>query len=203
MILKQYLGTVVLALILGTLIRLFLLQTYQISNSNMQPNVLKGDLIFVAQWPVSFQYSNFPQRGDVVIYTTETESSLSLKRVLGIPGDHIQSKDGILYLNDQKLSDASSKGCFEETLGSKTYCICRETSPIQNFEPQEVFKDFLFVIDDFRVEALKTSHYSTWAMIPQSSVKGRALIRWLSLKNREKTPGPSFLRLDKMLQRIR
>jgi signal peptidase I len=168
----------------------------------MQPNLLPGDLIFVASWPLL--YTDFPERGDVITYSTEMNHPVFLKRVIGLPGDQISSKNGILYVNQKKLNDATLSGCFEETLDKKTYSICRETTPMQDLEPQEVFQDFLFVVDDFRVEALKTSHHNTWEMIPKSYVTGKVFLRWLSLKNRDKKTR-SFLaafRFNKIFQRM-
>lgn len=108
--------TVIYALIIALGIRSFLFEPFHIPSGSMIPTLLIGDYLFVSKY--SYGYSRFsfpfspdvlgggrllgsdPKRGDVVVFRKPTDVSIDfIKRVVGLPGDHIQMKGGILYIN--------------------------------------------------------------------------------------------------------
>src|SRR5499425_2814782 len=117
------------ALIIALVIRTFLFQPFNIPSGSMKATLLVGDYLFVSKY--SYGYSAFsipwtpplpslfsgrifgsePNRGDIVVFRLpKDESTDYIKRVIGLPGDRIQMKDGLLYINDkpverQRLSD--------------------------------------------------------------------------------------------------
>src|SRR5215468_4990279 len=117
------------ALIIALVIRTFLFQPFNIPSGSMKATLLVGDYLFVSKY--SYGYSPFsipltpplpslfsgrifgsePSRGDIVVFRLpKDESTDYIKRVIGLPGDRIQMKDGLLYINDkpverQRLSD--------------------------------------------------------------------------------------------------
>jgi signal peptidase I len=98
------------------ILRSFVVSPFNIPSESMQPRLLIGDYLLVAKWP--YGYSNYsmvfglpiipgrifasqPARGDVVVFKAPpTQRDDYIKRVIGFPGDTIQVRGGILFIND-------------------------------------------------------------------------------------------------------
>lgn len=113
--------TIVYALALAMVIRFVIAQPFRIPSGSMQPTLLVGDYIVVTKW--SYGYSRFsitplqglvpvegrlfgsqPKRGDVIVFRPERQEDRDLiKRLVGLPGDRIQVRDGVLYINDEAV----------------------------------------------------------------------------------------------------
>jgi signal peptidase I len=110
-----YLFNLVVALAVAVFIRSFLYQPFNIPSGGMRPTLLVGDYIFVSKF--SYGYSRFslpfspplisdrifaskPTRGDVVVFRFAKQNIDYVKRLVGLPGDRIQMKQGVLYIND-------------------------------------------------------------------------------------------------------
>lgn len=106
----------VLLLASPALIRGFLFQPFNSPSGSMKPALLVGDYYFVSKyaygysrltWPLSAQpftgriWGSEPARGDVVVFFLPKDNATAyVKRVVGLPGDRIQMKQGLLYIND-------------------------------------------------------------------------------------------------------
>lgn len=121
-----YLFNLVLGFTVALLIRGLLYQPFNIPSASMSPTLLVGDYVFVSKF--AYGYSRFslpfsaplpsgrifsaaPAPGDVVVFRVSKDQSIDyVKRVVGLPGDRIQMKQGQLYINDtpvkrERLSD--------------------------------------------------------------------------------------------------
>ncbi len=101
-------------------IRTFLFQPFNIPARSMMPTLLVGDFFFVSKFaygythyslpfsPKLFQGRIFgapPARGDVVVFRLPKDDSVDyIKRVVGLPGDRIQMRDGQLYINETAVA---------------------------------------------------------------------------------------------------
>jgi signal peptidase I len=117
--LGETVSVIIQALILALIIRTFLFQPFSIPSGSMRPTLLEGDYLFVTKW--SYGYSRYslpfgldlfsgriwggePKRGDVVVFKFPPNPSLDyIKRVVGLPGDTIQMKNGQLFINDKPV----------------------------------------------------------------------------------------------------
>src|SRR5206468_8672438 len=114
------------ALIIALVIRTFLFQPFNIPSGSMKATLLVGDYLFVSKY--SYGYSHYslpfsprlfsgriwsgaPERGDIVVFRLPKDDSTDyIKRVIGLPGDRIQMREGLLYISDkpvkrERLSD--------------------------------------------------------------------------------------------------
>jgi signal peptidase I len=112
---REY-GTFLLKLALFVFIlRSFIVSPFNIPSESMQPRLLIGDYLLVAKWPYGYSryslpfslplipkriFASQPARGDVVVFKAPpTQRDDYIKRVIGLPGDVIQMRGGILEIN--------------------------------------------------------------------------------------------------------
>jgi signal peptidase I len=107
--------TVVYAVLIAIAVRTFLFEPFSIPSGSMIPTLLVGDYLFVSKY--SYGYSRFslpfglplfsgralaspPERGDVVVFKLPTDNSTDyIKRVIGLPGDRVQLRSGVVHIN--------------------------------------------------------------------------------------------------------
>jgi signal peptidase I len=143
--------TVVYALLIALVLRVFLFQPFTIPSASMEPTLLEGDYIIVSKFAYGWSKNSIPfsppifhgrlfqrgpHRGDIVVFKLPRDGHTDyIKRLVGLPGDRIQVKHGRLNINDQPVNDVklesgaedSAFGLprqidrFKETLGDKTF----------------------------------------------------------------------------------
>lgn len=90
------------ALVLAFLIHKFLLFKIKVPTGSMMPTVEIGDQLFVTR----IHNPNNIKRGDIVVFNSEELKEPLLKRVIGLPGEHVEIKsDGSVYINGEKLEE--------------------------------------------------------------------------------------------------
>lgn len=120
--LVETLKTIVYAVLLALFIRSVAFEPFNIPSGSMLPNLLVGDYLFVSKY--SYGYSRFsfpfgvapiegrwwpdgeagaPPRGTVVVFKVPNGTDDYIKRVIGLPGDHLQMISGRLYINGEKV----------------------------------------------------------------------------------------------------
>lgn len=112
--------TVIWAIVFALGIRTFAYEPFNIPSESMLPNLLVGDYLFVSKY--SYGYSKFsfplsvplfqgrimeqtPKRGDVAVFRLPRDEKVDyIKRIIGLPGDRIQMRDGELFINGEKVA---------------------------------------------------------------------------------------------------
>jgi signal peptidase I len=120
--------TVVYALLIAGFIRTLFFQPFWIPSSSMKDTLLIGDFLFVnkmaygyssvscpfALCPISGRiFATEPEVGDVVVFRHPVTGDDFIKRLMGAPGDKVQVKNGVVFLNGQELKQTPN-GVFEE-----------------------------------------------------------------------------------------
>jgi signal peptidase I len=184
---REYLESIVVAFILALFIRTFVVQAFKIPTGSMENNLLIGDHLLVNKlvyspslgWLEDRIAAKKPiQRGHVVVFKFPEDPTRDfIKRVIGLPGEKIQIRNKVVYVNDQPLKepyvwfrDPPRQGGDEEYLG-------RADDERVNWGPKVVPPGQLFVLGDNRDNS-RDSRY--WGFLPIDQVKGRALMVYWS-----------------------
>jgi len=110
----EFLASLAGVLVTGLFIITFILQAFEIPSSSMEDTLLIGDHVFVnreqfapqTRWLGPLLPYRDIRRGDIVVFLSPAEPGLFVvKRIMGIPGDRIHLRDGVVYRNGQKLDE--------------------------------------------------------------------------------------------------
>jgi signal peptidase I len=178
-IVKDYVGSILLAVLIALFIRTFIVQAFKIPSGSMEPTLLVGDHILVNKFiygigiPLTdkkvFEYER-PQRGDVIVFPFPRDPSKDfIKRVIGTAGEKVQIIQSKIYINDRMIEDPW--GHFER-VGSPGY-----RHAIENFGPVFVPRDCLFVMGDNRNNS-EDSRF--WGFLRVNTVIGKAFMIYFS-----------------------
>jgi signal peptidase I len=140
--LRETAKIVVQALLLALVVRVLFFQPFNIPSGSMKPTLLVGDYIFVSK--LSYGYSRYsfpfglipfsgrvfasePTRGDVIVFKLPRDNSTDyIKRLIGMPGDEIQMKAGVLHINGQAVPKTYVDDVVMPECGERA-SSCRET----------------------------------------------------------------------------
>lgn len=189
-------------LLIVLLIRSFLIQPYRVPTGSLMPTILPGDFIAVNQFAyglrlpvINYKIVNIsePQRGDVALFRwPDNPKIIFIKRVVGIPGDHIVYRNKILHINgkiaDQKLIGKALdiepdnvpvvvQKKLEDLLGVKHYIFIRGPGGDINTVDTVVPEGYYFMMGDNR-DASDDSRY--WGFVPEQNLIGKAFLVWMS-----------------------
>jgi signal peptidase I len=113
----DFIKTVLTIIILAIVIRLFIVQPYIVEGQSMEQSFKNNDYLITEK--ISYKFRE-PERGEVIIFHPPDNPSISyIKRVIGLPGDKIDIKDGSIYINDAKLNEAYLSSNEETVTGNQ------------------------------------------------------------------------------------
>ena len=194
-------------LLLVFLLRSFVAEPFRIPSGSMHPTLLEGDFILVNKYSYGlrtpftghlFFNRGSPKRGDIIVFKHEENGkSLDLiKRLIGLPGDHIEYKNQKIYVNgvlmkqtfDSELNDWNALGMpaqlrkFTEIIDDRSHDILIETSAISGnyhyaYQDVVVPANHYFVMGDNRNNS-KDSRF--WGFVRDQDVQGKAVAIWMS-----------------------
>lgn len=137
--------TVIYALLIALIFRVFLFQPFSIPSSSMKSTLLIGDYLFVSKYaygyskhsipfsPALFEgriFASEPERGDVIVFKNRRDGNKDyIKRLIGLPGDHIRVVEGVVEINGTPVLQQKIEDFVEpvEANGSRSQvCLRRE-----------------------------------------------------------------------------
>jgi signal peptidase I len=209
--------SIVGALAIFLLLRAFLIEAYRIPSGSMIPTLLVGDWLFVNKLiygpTIPFTNSHLPgyadpKRRDVVVFVSPTQidqpedpNPTLVKRLVGMPGDTLYMRDGLLYVNGlaQRQGFAAATSHVDPNEANSTselfawqhrielkntrFGSAPATPTHDNWGPLLIPAQHYFMMGDNRY-CSKDSRY--WGVVPRDNVRGQPLIVYYSYR-----PGPS------------
>ena len=141
---------------------MYVIQPFIVDGDSMAPNFYDGEYLIVDE--ISYRFSP-PKRGDVVIFhPPQSPKTYYIKRIIGLPGEGIELKDGKIYI----YNDMYPKGIRLNEANYLTKSRINETSQV------ELKDDEYYVIGDNRDNSLDSRRFGPLKL---SHIKGRALLR--------------------------
>ncbi|MBE5784307.1 MAG: signal peptidase I [Clostridiales bacterium] len=101
---KEFVLWLVIVLAAAFALRLFLFEPVRVVGDSMHDTLVSGERMLVEKFSYWF---NAPERGDIIICFYPHHTTSCVKRVIGIGGDSVEIRDGILYLNGEKLNESA------------------------------------------------------------------------------------------------
>ncbi|HCO54953.1 MAG TPA: signal peptidase I [Pelagibacterium sp.] len=209
------LKTVVYAVLIAVGVRTVAYEPFNIPSGSMLPTLLIGDYLFVSK--LSYGYSRYslpldlplfpgrilfeePERGDVIVFKHPTADKTYIKRLIGLPGDKIQVKGGILHINDvpvkrRKIEDyahhTENGGVivfqqYIETLPNGVEHRILEQSDtgfLDNTGVYDVPPGHYFMMGDNRDRSLDSRSLSSVGYVPFENFVGKAQWRFFSIQD--------------------
>ena len=231
------LKSILIAIFIALLIRSFIFEPFNIPSGSMKPNLLVGDFIFVSKYSYGFSkhslpfsiplipgkiFSNTPERGDVVVFKTpENNRTDYIKRVIGLPGDKIEIKNGIIFINGSEILrkklndfiDTDNKTTNKRVRMYNEYFFNKEVNILDitdngiadNTQLFNVPENHFFVMGDNRDNSQDSRFISTVGFIPYENLVGKAQFIFFSLENArflQIWKWPNSIRYERIFQKI-
>ncbi|MBF0609027.1 MAG: signal peptidase I [Candidatus Magnetobacterium sp. LHC-1] len=184
-LLREYVESIVTALVLALLIRAFVIQAFKIPSGSMIPTLLVGDHLLVKKFSYGVQIPftdkkilvfNSPQRGEIIVFKFPEDTSRDfIKRVIAKEGDVVEVKKKKLYVNGKSMTEPYAQ--YVDTTGATN------AVPRDNLGPITVPEGKLFVMGDNRDQSYDSRF---WGFVDISLVKGEALIIYWSWDSNSK-----------------
>lgn len=233
----ETLRTVVYAVLIAIVLRTFAYEPFSIPSGSMLPTLMVGDYLFVSKFSYGYSRHSFPmslapiegrifasepERGDVAVFKLPTDNRTDyIKRIIGLPGDKIQVREGLLHINGEpvereKLGEGMVRSSgfpvriteYEETLPNGVEHLIWERGNDEVFDNTPVFtvpEGHFFAMGDNR-DSSQDSRSRNVGFIPKENLVGRAEFIFFSNNGSarfwEIWNWPSAVRFDRLFQPI-
>ena len=183
-------------LLIVLVLRSFIVEPFQIPSASMVPTLQVGDFILVNKFAYGLRMPvtqtkildvGDPQRGDVMVFFPPGDSRYFIKRVIGLPGDHVQLFDNQLFVNGEKIEQRRIRTPFlagygydivEENLEGTRHLIRKHRVPGRLGRRVSVVvpEGHYYMMGDNRDNS---SDSRVWGPVPEANVVGKAFAIWM------------------------
>jgi len=183
------------------LIRSFIIQPFRVPTGSLEPTIMPGDFVAVSQFAYGLRLPVLhtkivnigePKLGDIVVFRYPVNPKIDfIKRVIGVPGDHVVYKNKVLYINGKEMkqtlvkrgedvepgNNIPSKVMMENLNGVKHEILIHDRGgEMANFD-FTVPKGYYFMMGDNRDNSADSR---VWGLVPEKNIIGKAFIIWFS-----------------------
>lgn len=157
-----WIKSIVFGLLVAIICRQFLFTPSIVRGESMQPTFEDANRLILSK-------TSEIQRFDIIVFNAPDSDEYYIKRVIGLPGDSIEEKDDILYINGKAYDEPYLKENKKENVLDKL---------TNDFTYKKVPKDSLFVMGDNRLNSMDSRIFG---VIPYDSVLGEVKFRFYPL----------------------
>jgi len=163
--LATWLRDLMLSCLIAVLVILFLYRPVKVEGTSMMPSLFDQERLFINQFTYKFGIGEI-QRGDTVVFWFPKDPTKSyIKRVIGLPGDTVAVKDGLVYVNNNRLDERYVPPQYRD---------------YDSHPPVHVGPDEYFVLGDHRVSS---NDSRAWGLVPRSYIYGKAVFVFWPLEH--------------------
>jgi signal peptidase I len=156
--LKSWFRDILFAFVTAIFIVIFVVQPVKVEGTSMQPHLVDQERIFVNRFIYRFAEIH---RGDVVVFWFPKDPNKSfIKRVLALPGDEVEIRNGAVYVNGAKQDEPY---------------LTREFQDHDSYPKTIVPEDQYFVLGDHRNSSNDSRN---WGWVPRENIYGKAVFRY-------------------------
>jgi signal peptidase I len=205
--------TLLYAIGIALVIRTLAFEPFSVPSESMLPTLLVGDYFFISKWP--YGYSRYslpfgppvfegrvlgkqPQRGDVIVFQRGGRDGADyVKRLIGLPGDRVQMRNGALWINDEEVKrervDVATLSAEEQRV-ARGHMVYRETMPngatyltldrgdlAQDNTPVYLVPDGQYFMMGDNRDNSHDSRFPDFGMVPFEGLEGRAGLIFFSV----------------------
>lgn len=156
------LETVVIAFAIFAIVYIFIASPHEVIGRSMEPNFYEGEFLLADK--LSYRFRE-PKRGEVVIFQFDSTHDY-IKRVVGLPGDEIEIKDGHVYINGERINESEYLKTAVRTANGNYMTPGRK---------EIVPEGHVFALGDNRPHSSDSRNFG---MVDESKIKGRAIFRY-------------------------
>jgi signal peptidase I len=194
----EWIKSIAIGFALFLVLRTFLIQTFRITSGSMEDTLLVGDFLVLSKsaygaavpgTDVKLPGYTRPKRNDIIVFRGHHEPIDLVKRLVGMPGDTLEMRQGVLFTNGQQLAepmaqhlDPGGDGPHPWMTWQYQYLLPATDSATyqptrDNWGPLVVPASSYFVMGDNRDLSLDSRY---WGFVPEKDIKGKALILYFS-----------------------
>ena len=185
------------------ILRSFLFEPFRIPSGSLEPTLFQGDFILVNKYDYGLRLpvihtklfgNNVPDRGDIIVFRWPPNTSIDfIKRVIGLPGDHISYIDKEIYINGKKIPQVFLQNSMAEGENDSTWEVQEKSEDLfgkmhkifvdkqktsQDYKDIVVPEGMYFVMGDNRDDSADSRY---WGFVPEKNIIGKAVLIWMSV----------------------
>jgi signal peptidase I len=196
----QYARSLFPVILIVLSIRSFVIEPFRIPSASMMPGLVDGDFIFVNKFSYGLRLpvlnskilsTGQPRRGDVVVFRLPSDPSTHyIKRLIGLPGDHIVVRDNALFINGARVPakrDGEYHGGYGfsgaelevERIGDRDHLVMLDHNRVTKDYEAVVPSGKYFFMGDNRNDS-EDSRFAQVGFVPEKNLDGRAMLIWMN-----------------------
>jgi signal peptidase I len=170
---REWVESILIAFILAMIIRTFVVQAFKIPTGSMRMTLIEGDAILVNKFiygakvpftDIRLPALRQPQRGDIIVFIFPQDTKKDfIKRIVGLPGETVEIKNGTIYVNDKPVVDSIFSQKYYYNRGDYGDLGKKIVVPADQF----------FVLGDNSASS-QDSRY--WGFVPRNNLLGKAMV---------------------------